>query len=253
MICSYADESGDQKVYSVSALLSKLEDFVDLGRAWRSALKDEGLPEFHSSWLEQRKEPYENLERFQRDHIQKRFIRLIAERPIWGFHSSVELDAYKRHEAELKAILNGYQDPYLLTFRSTIESMAIEVNDYEVQDEPIAFVFDQQKQYEGRSKDLYERLAQTGNWPLAHRLGSITFESRLTAQELQAADAWAYESRKYVTEHVINKDPERWQWRIFADTGRFNVSGHTKDTIPKTITRAEQEKQDREKASGGRS
>ena len=117
------------------------------------------------------------------------------------------------------------------------------VSDYKVKDEPIAFVFDQQKQYEGRAKDLYGRLSMPGNWPLAHRLGSITFESRLTAAELQAADAWAYESRKYVTEHVINGDLERWQWLLFKNAGRFNISGHTKDTVPRTIERVREEQE----------
>jgi hypothetical protein len=112
------------------------------------------------------------------------------------------------------------------------------VDGYKVRDEPIAFVFDQQKQFEGRAKDLYERLSRRNwprgtdrKWPLAYRLGSIGFESRLRHVELQAADAWAYESRKYISESVLRDYPIRWQMQMFMDSGRFNISGYQKEQI----------------------
>ena len=176
MICSYADESGDKGIYSVCGLLGKLGDFVELGRRWRAALLKERLTEFHSAKLENHLAPYEDarFDRDRRDYLQRRFIGVITALPVWGFNAFVEVKALSAHESELKRFMS-HTEPYTLAFRMLIEIMALEIDDYKLRKEPIAFVFDQQKQYEGKAKEMYDYLATDGNWPLAHRLGSIGF------------------------------------------------------------------------------
>jgi len=239
MICSYADESADSRVYSVSGLIGRLRDFVELERQWRLMLPEKGISEFHASKLEFAQSPFDRLDRDQRDDIQRTFIGLITKMPIWGFHGFIELEAYELHKAELQRLLPSDQsDPYKFTFRLVVEQMAVEVEDYQVKNEPIAFVFDQQQQHQGKAKEIYDHLATAGNWPLAHRLGSLTFASRHCYLCLQAADAWAYEARKNVSDAYFEKRPERWQMTLFKDAGRFNLSGYSKLDLPKMIARA---------------
>jgi hypothetical protein len=240
MICSYADESADSRVYSVSALLGRLSTFVELGRQWRLALIDEDIGEIHAARLENRRSPYDRLERDQRDRLQRRFIGLITRLPIWGFHSFVELTAHKKYAVALRKQLDGYDDPHLFAFRMAVEVMAIEIDDYRVKNEPIAFVFDQHQQHESKARELYDKLS-LGDWPLAHRLGSITFGSRATYVELQAADLWAYEARKNISDSVLQPHSERWQLTLFKEAGRFNLQGYTENELPRMIERMERE------------
>lgn len=246
MICSYADESADQRVYSVSALLARLPTFVELGRRWRLALAAENIIELHAAQLENRLAPFAELERDQRNRLQRRFIGLITALPVWGFHAFVELAAHKKHATTLRNYLGRYDDPHLLTFRIAIESMAIEVDDYRIRNEPIAFVFDQHQQHENRARELYDKMA-LGDWPLAHRLGSLSFGSRATYVELQAADLWAYEARKDISDSVLKPHPERWQLTLFKESGRFNLQGYTEKELPNLIERMEREAGERAK------
>jgi len=243
MICAYADESGDKSIYSMSALLGKLSDFVELGRRWRRALQEESIPEFHAAKLENHRRPYDgsSFDADRRAYLQRKFIGLITELPIWGFATFVEIEALATNDTALARFMS-HREPYTLSFRMAVEVMALEVDGYRVKHEPIAFVFDQQKQYEGKANEIYDYLSTDGNWPLAYRLGSISFESRLHYVELQAADTWAYESRKFATDTAINKNPERWQMRLFKHAGRFNVVGYTKETLPRLIASLERER-----------
>jgi hypothetical protein len=238
MICSYADESGDKGIYSVCGLLGKLGDFVELGRRWRAALHQERLTEFHSAKLENHLAPYADasFDRDRRDYLQRKFTGVITGLPVWGFNAFVEIKALATHESELKPFMS-HTEPYTLAFRMLIEIMALEIDDYKLRNEPIAFVFDQQKQYEGKAKDMYDYLATDGNWPLAHRLGSIGFASRLDVVELQAADCWAYESRKYISDVTYSKLTERWQMTLFKNAGRFNIQGYPEEQLQKLIAR----------------
>jgi hypothetical protein len=77
--------------------------------------------------------------------------------------------------------------------------------------EPISFEFDQQKEYEGIAKTLYDLMQQDTALPFRHRLGSLQFASRLQHVQLQAADVIAYESMRYVREVEIRGGPPRWQ------------------------------------------
>jgi hypothetical protein len=105
--------------------------------------------------------------------------------------------------------------------------------------EPIAFVFDEQKEFKGRAQRLYNslRYSQGNGITYRHRLGSLTFDSRFCQLQLQAADVWAYESRKYVTDVLINKrrDGQRWQYELLRDTKRMNIRGFPPESLDKLV------------------
>jgi hypothetical protein len=239
MICSYSDESADQNpgVYSVCSLMGKLMNFVELERRWRAALDDEGIPEFHAAKLENHLPPYDDtsFDFDRRSHLQRRFIDIITGQEIWGYNSFVEIAALAKYKDRMRPFFDeSGLKPYTFGFRMAVEVLAIEVDDYRRRD-PIAFVFDQQKEHEGHAREIYDYLSTDGQWPLSYRLGSISFQSRLVYVALQAADVWAYESRKNVADSIYLKQPDRWQVQLFKDAGRFNIQGFREGELLRQI------------------
>jgi hypothetical protein len=131
LMCSYADESGDVQVYSVCALLGKLEDFGEPGRRWRHALNEEHLAEFHASKLENHLKPYDHpsFDHDRRECLQRKFIGILTDLPIWGFNAFVEKEALAKHDRELAPFVS-HREPYTFAFRMLIEIMAIEADEH---------------------------------------------------------------------------------------------------------------------------
>jgi len=232
MIAAYNDESGDKRTFAVSGLIGILPEFVELERLWTLKLEEHCLPEFHAAKCEARLEPFNAYEREQRDLFQRDFCGLIAARKIWGFCTAIWQAAYQERwgEFEVHRVVSAgdFTHPYFLAFQHQIEWLCKQVdNGGFAHNEPIAFVFDQQKEFEGRAKVLYDALLQASGIDYKHRLGNISFDSRFCQISLQAADVWAYESRKYVSDVLINKHPSgaRWQFEIFGKTKRFGIRG----------------------------
>ena len=77
------------------------------------------------------------------------------------------------------------------------------------------------------------KYSEGGRLTYRHRLGSISFDSRFCNIELQTADVWAYESRKWVSDVLIDKRPDgqRWQFEIFQKMGRIDISGFEPDCL----------------------
>jgi hypothetical protein len=69
--------------------------------------------------------------------------------------------------------------------------------------------------------------------PWTRRLGSVAFESRLVVRQLQAADHFAYESRRYAREVEFSNPPMpmREPFKVFVESGRFGVRGLDADSL----------------------
>jgi len=235
MVVSYNDESVDNRSYAVSGLLGMQPEWVELGRLWENKLHEHKLKEFHAAKCELRKPPFDTYERETRDMFQEEFYGLLAKSRLWGFCTAVWQGAYDERWTDFEkwrfSPEGDFTDPYFLAFQHNIEVMCLRLDKEKApRDEPIAFVFDQQEEYEGRATQLYESMKHSEGGYLAayrHRLGSLSFYSRFRQLQLQAADAWAYESRKWVSDVKIDKHPDgqRWQFEIFRKTGRINIDG----------------------------
>jgi hypothetical protein len=240
MVVSYNDESGDERVFAVSGLLGLLPDWVELGRLWEMKLNEHHLPEFHAANCEQKLEPFDSYMREQRDMFQREFYGLIAQSRVWGFCTAVWQSAYAARWPEFKGFRSGvegdFTHPYFLAFQHNIEAMSLRLDrEGAPRNEPIAFVFDQQKEYEGRAKQLYDSIKNSAGEQITyrHRLGSISFDSRFCQLQLQAADSWAYESRKHVGDVLVDGKPDgqRWQFEIFRGMNRINISGFPPESL----------------------
>jgi hypothetical protein len=241
MLASYNDESGDKRTFAVSGLLGLLPDWVELDRTWKGKLAEYHLPEFHAAKCEQRLAPFDKYEREERDLFQREFYGLIANLRLWGFCTAIWQEAYRDRWVEFEGFRSDSRrgdltHPYFLAFQHNIESMSILLDKQNApRDEPIAFVFDQQKEYEGRAKRLYDSMKQSDQVTYRHRLGSLSFDSRFCQLQLQAADVWAYESRKYVSDVLIDGRPDgqRWQFEILRATGRNIIRGFPPESLDK--------------------
>lgn len=225
MNLAYCDESADPRsppVYSVSGYLGRGPDWYELGRKWRRALAEEHLEAdgFHMSKCEAGLEPPYQVSRDQRDYWQRKFIGIINETPLWGRAVCIETEPYldlnAKTDATVRARRGDYAKPYYLAFQHAVESMAevLERNDFP-KGECITFVFDQQKEYQGKAKALYYSLQQDRRLSYTHRLGALTFDSRLAQEQLQAADILAYESMRFFRETKMKGQAKtRWQYDL---------------------------------------
>lgn len=238
MQVAYCDESADTRgtpfVFSVAGYLGHAREWVELERRWNRALRQESLPEFHMSWCENRLKHFQDMERDRRDYLQRKFIGIILECNLWGHASAIHMQPYN---AVMPKMQEGrgieLAKPYFLAFQHTVEMMAITLDEApNAGDERIAFVFDQHDEHEGMAKALYDSLSAPGNEvSYYHRLGSLTFDSRLRAIPLQAADVWVYENLRHVREVQIAKQQPRWQWNLLQSSKRNTGRMFTADEI----------------------
>lgn len=222
---AYCDESEHHlapPIYVVSGLLARGPDWYELGRLWRIALREEKLDAhgFHMAPCESgHKPPYDMISHAQRMRLQRRFIGIIAKTPVWGFATAVELERIKQPDIHVprKAALGPYHKPYYQCFQHTVVWIGeqLERGGFP-KAECVAFIFDQQQEYQGNAKDLYDEMRQSEDIPYRHRLGSLTFESRMNHCQLQAADVWAYESQRHIREVKLGGQKPRWQFEQLA-------------------------------------
>ena len=225
----YCDESESTQappVFVVAGYLCRGPDWFELARHWRAALHREGLAEcgFHMSECEgHTKPPYDSMDRGERERLQRLFIGIINKAPLWGYAAGVDLTRYYEILPQIKAKRGNQAKPYFLAFEHLVERMARVLDDGRFPPgERVAFVFDRQKEYQGRAKQLYDELAAMDHLPYTRRLGSLTFEDDHACEPLQAADLWAYEIRRRLVHVHLSLGKPRWQWDLLMEGVRTN-------------------------------
>lgn len=228
IIVSYCDESEYHKtpgVYVVSGFLGHGPDWFELGRKWRAALQFEGLADvgFHAAACEGRQAPFENMERPERWRLQRKFIGLINDTPLWGMACAIELDRFRLPDIQepMKRVLGPFHKPYYQTFLQTVGWMTDEVERGGFpKEERIAFIFDRQTEYQGHAKELYDEMTESEDIPNRHRLGQLSFDDDVKIVQLQAADIWAYEVQRYIREVKLGGEDSRWQMDLLREVPR---------------------------------
>lgn len=242
MNIAYCDESADPrppKVYAVSGYLGTAIEWYELGKRWQSALKAEGLTTtgFHMSKCEYgRAPPYNTMDRHIRDCLQRRFMDVIHQTPLLGYASVIDQEYYDEIVDDIKRVRKGFYKPYYLAFQATVELMSTVLEDLGLpRDECIAFVFDQHQEHQNKAKNIYDSVKRSETLTYPHRLGSLTFDSRFTHLQLQAADVWAYESMRYIRDVRIKGGTARWQFDYLcsADFGEYKIYVVERDGIHK--------------------
>lgn len=243
MTVAFGDESDDthnKRAYVVSGLLAPLPEWVELERLWRKALGEEHLTEFHAAKCDNRRKPFDVFDADQRARFQRIFYGIVSKLQIWGFAAAIELPAYRELQDVFDRNRPDYSHPYFLAFQFALELMSSAVDKAGFdKDEVIHFVFDRQQQFQDRAKTFYDAVIERpGERTWTHRLGGLTFDSRLCHLQLQAADIFAYESRKWVSDVKLCGLPDsRWQWHVLRDTTRVGVWGLTGESLDNIVAR----------------
>jgi hypothetical protein len=217
---AYCDESATHiapTVYAISAYLGRGPDWWELGRKWRAALKDEGIERgFHMAACVNQRDEYKDMDGDRRMALQRRFIGLINETPLWAYAVAIELEPYNKLMDSLVALGKRRIKPYELCFQHTLERLAYVLDEGGFRPgECISYVFDEHEEHEDSANVLYNALRKS-NHPAAKRVGSLTFGNDRTIEQIQAADVWAWTSRaNFRNQHMSEpKRPEPWQYTL---------------------------------------
>lgn len=232
MIVAYCDESGDIRepaVYSVSGMLGMSREWIDLERRWKVMLKKHHLEAtgFHMASCESgTKDPY-RLPRENRWQMQRDFIGVINDTPLFGYASAIDSRDFPGIRAALAPENFAFKvKEYYPAFQYTVKWLATMLDSVGVRRaEKVAFIFDQQAEFQSNAKQVYDFIRDESEISYRHRLGSISFGDRRDILQLQAADVFAYESMRFVREVVIRGDAPRWQYDLLCSARQRDEIG----------------------------
>jgi hypothetical protein len=221
---SYNDESETAgQVFCISGYLAPADEWEKLEVPWRTALREEDLCEFKMQDCEQGHGDFKTRSRPDRTRLQGLFISLAMSVNLHAFVTGIDLKAYGKAAPLIKRKrAMGYWKPYLLAFQHQLELMA--TRPPLAPDEEIAFIFDEQQEFKGKAKALFDSVKRSRRLDYVARLGGLAFLDSIRHVQIQAADILAYEARRHLIEVVYSTEPlaERWQWQRLREESRMD-------------------------------
>jgi Protein of unknown function (DUF3800) len=243
-ITAYCDESvrdGDG-VFVIAGYLATLKNWVNMSEVWDEFLRDENLTEFKASDCEGGNGEFQGRGEDECRRICERFVSIIEHSGLVGVAMIVDLRAYDPIRPEMDRLRTrptGHGknvvklgEPYYLGFQFLVERLTQEADNAPLE-EKVMYVFDITKAHKGKAVMLFDEMKHKPNYPLAERMGAISFDDSKHYAGLQAADMFAYEARRFFEEvaYGIRPHPERWQWERMTNGQRIRV-GHVDSAHP---------------------
>lgn len=219
---AYCDESGmhgDPQFFVVCGYVGRANEWIHLEDRWTNLLRRHQLAEFKASDCEHGQGVFKGKSPREREELQRKFYSLITKFALHGAASSIVMADYNAllpRLAKIRQTEKYTKSPYFIAFEHVLAALASIASNYPKK-EQIAFIFDRQKQVQGRAKELYDLAIQhfdETTLSYYHRLGTLAFSSRLEVIPLQVADVLAYESYKYLVEHRFGSKERRWKMDI---------------------------------------
>jgi hypothetical protein len=221
---AYVDDSETQGTYSVlAAYIGRFDDWVEFDRGWRESLKRDGLEEFKAHDCEMGNEQFKGYAHEYRRQVCERFISRICKANLWGVAVAVDLSSYDQHRPriqELRQATLGRKggDPFYLAFQTIIEMLANDCDDLPTE-ETVRITFDIKPGFSHAAHKMYGEI-MASEFEYRKRLHTgATFEDSKSFPGLQAADALAFEFKKYC-ESGRHNTSMRWQLARLYGTGR---------------------------------
>ncbi len=210
---AFFDESGlhSTNAFAMAGYLAPEKEWEKLEGRWRALLKRPlhfenpkltqkraaivGRPlEFlHSTEMEGLgKGRFRALGQRNRDRLINESVTTIVESGIVGIASAIILPEYYRLDETTRKAMG---DPYMLCFQHVITQVtkAAQMFIGEDHSEDIAYIFEQQPQWQMEANRMWVRSLELG-YKKKYRLGSITFGDKAQFIPLQAADRNAFET-----------------------------------------------------------
>jgi len=218
-LTAYSDESATQdrspRTFCIAGYVATADVWMEIEAAWATALREEGLAEFHAGPLLTGKSGRSKPEG---ERIWLRFRQIMAEARLCGFGCVVDLDAFASFQAVwADRTAHAYHDPYYLAFQHQLERMANAVPAELPGDERIVFVFDYRStRTEANVNAILDGLRRSEKLTFSRRLGGLWFNGSEAHAGLQAADMLAYELRRHFWEVVFAEQPGATRWQFDA-------------------------------------
>lgn len=253
-LTAYCDESYAHresahvvKPFIIAGYIGRRKIWKAFEREWRRLLKAEKLPYFHMADCEGAAgKLFGHIDlkteagRRERDRLQTVFIDAINRYQVYGVAVGVpqgDMAALHDELAQFRPPLPGQKQsmvtPYMFALEVCFNAMIARLKGVD-ESERLAFVFDQQQEYEGRAHALRAHLVENDLYPNANRLGPLTYDDKKLAVPLQAADILAYEVMREIRDH---DGPRRWQ-RSRLDRARVaHVEYFTRALLDGFVTR----------------
>ncbi len=210
---AYSDESETpSRMFCVAGFVAPLSEWERLDAPWTKALRQFSLAEFKMADCVQGQGQFLNRKLYDRLRAQSRFLDLLSSVRVEAFAAAIDLNAYNEVAStieELRAL--GFEKPYYLAFQQQVEAIANGCSHYPP-GEQVGFFFDEQKEYQGKAKELYDSVKRSTNLDFIGRLGTIAFVDSAKYPGIQAADLFAYETKRHIAEVLEAKGRPRKQW-----------------------------------------
>ena len=193
---AYCDESYDKdnRVYAVAGFVGRDKDWRAVSKNWRNRCLKDGVDCYHAADCESRVSGFSHFSVPQSISLNTDLISDLDGARISGFGIAVYVEDYEAAaKTSPKASHFLTQSPYFLALQFLIVDLCCEIAQYSFA--PIAFIFEQQDEFSGRSKTLYGEVREK-NPTAAKCMGSITYSPKNKFVPLQIADKLVYEVMK---------------------------------------------------------
>ena len=204
MLVAYLDESGTDTAsptFWLAGYVAHAATWFEVSRLWRHALGRAGVRSFHMVDLAAGRKAFQDWDAGRRRDLMAELIDILEANHVVGVGAGVEKAAYQKAIVD-SGFLSGslftkgwWKTPYLVAFQDVLVECLAATEGLPMS-ETLSVVVENQPEFSGRARLVFEQLRDKPRVPGRNRLASISFASKHDAVPLQAADLLAYELRK---------------------------------------------------------
>jgi len=204
----FCDESYDKdsRIYTIGGFVARDNEWDRVSRQWRNCCLRSDLESYHASDVEGRYGKFSHLTQDGVIALNKELVTIIADSELAGWATSIVLDDFRKISGvneKNKRLLGS--SPYFVAMQVFLVALCGKMHD-ENPNQRIAFIFEEQEEFSGRAKQLYDEVKKK-NPEAAQCMGSLTYAEKRQFVPLQLADKLAYEAMKNILN--VRYDPNR--------------------------------------------
>lgn len=203
----YFDESGTHKgsgALVVAGYLANDRLWDRFDTEWSNLLRREGLAAFHMTDCENLRGEFRGWDESRRRRVVQTVTAIIRRCTWFRIAAAVNLADYQSAASLLRDSLSPYSfcvNECLKRIRRWADERAV--------DSRIAYVFEQGSPFQGDVNDTMRMAMSDPGLKERYRIGSWVFSDKRDLLPLQAADVYAYECWKELTNRILVADPDQ--------------------------------------------
>jgi hypothetical protein len=237
---SYDPERRTSRVFVVGGFVAHDDEWVRFESAWQACLDSAGIERFHMREFEHAVAQFEGWERGRRYELIGQLAGIINDHRLFGISSALDTEAYERVflpalPSEDARILRS---PYVFCEQACLEHLAAIRDQIGARGHQIRLVFENNRDVSHvarvHARDFLEFMEWQGVFSPPEFAPS-------TLPGLQAADIFAYESFKHVTNQFTSPMPVRPMRKLLErleGTGRHRGGYHDERELRQLVERA---------------